>query len=179
MNNATNKTWSNYRWVVCALLFAATTINYVDRQVLSLLKPVLEKEFNWSEIDYSNIVMAFSAAYALGYLVFGRVVDWVGTKMGYAISVFFWSIAAIGHAFVRSTVGFGFMRAFLGISEAGNFPTAIKATAEWFPKRERALAAGIFNSGTNIGAVVAPLLIPWILSAYGWQEAFIWTGLVG
>ncbi|HNU41687.1 MAG TPA: MFS transporter [Cyclobacteriaceae bacterium] len=176
---STTKTWSNYRWVVCALLFAATTINYIDRQVLSLLKPVLEKEFNWSEIDYSNIVMAFSAAYALGYLVFGRVVDWIGTKMGYAVSVFFWSIAAIGHAFVRTTFGFGFMRAFLGISEAGNFPTAIKATAEWFPKRERALAAGIFNSGTNIGAVVAPLLVPWILGAYGWEEAFIWTGLVG
>ncbi len=173
------KTWSNYRWVICGLIFMATTINYVDRQVLSLLKPALEKEFNWSEIDYGNIVMAFSAAYAAGYLVFGRVVDLVGTKMGYAISVFFWSIAAMGHALVKSTLGFGFMRAFLGISEAGNFPTAIKATAEWFPKKERALAAGIFNSGTNIGAVVAPIAVPWILGIYGWQQAFILTGALG
>ncbi|MBL7859595.1 MAG: MFS transporter [Cyclobacteriaceae bacterium] len=175
----TPKHWPNYRWIVCGLIFLATTINYVDRQVLSLLKPVLEKEFNWSEIDYGNIVMAFSAAYALGYLVFGRIVDWVGTKMGYAISVFFWSLAAMGHALARTTFGFGFMRALLGLSEAGNFPTAIKAVAEWFPKKERALAAGIFNSGTNIGAVVAPLVVPWILGVYGWQEAFIWTGCLG
>lgn len=172
-------TWRHYRWLVCGLIFAATTINYIDRQVLSLLKPVLEREFGWSEIDYSNIVMAFSASYAVGYLVFGRIVDWVGTKAGYAVSVFFWSMAAIGHAFVRTTGGFAFMRAFLGISEAGNFPTAIKATAEWFPKRERAFAAGIFNSGTNIGAVVAPLVVPWILGIYGWEEAFIWTGCLG
>lgn len=173
------KSSGNYRWVICALIFFATTINYVDRQVLSLLKPALEQEFNWTEIDYGNIVMCFSAAYAAGYLVFGRVVDKVGTKMGYTLSVFFWSIAAMGHAFVKSTFGFGFMRAFLGLSEAGNFPTAIKATAEWFPKKERALAAGIFNSGTNIGAVIAPIFIPWILGVYGWQEAFLWTGALG
>ncbi len=173
------KSSGNYRWVICALIFFATTINYVDRQVLSLLKPALELEFHWTEIDYGNIVMAFSAAYALGYLVFGKVVDKVGTKMGYTLSVFFWSVAAMGHALVKSTFGFGVMRAFLGISEAGNFPTAIKATAEWFPKKERALAAGIFNSGTNIGAVIAPIFIPWILGVYGWQEAFIWTGALG
>ena len=172
-------TWRNYRWIICALIFFATTINYIDRQVLSLLKPALEKEFNWTEIDYSHIVMAFSAAYAAGYLVFGLIVDKVGTKTGYSLSVFFWSIAAMGHALVRTTLGFGFMRTFLGISEAGNFPTAIKATAEWFPKKERALAAGIFNSGTNIGAVVAPIIVPWILGVYGWQQAFILTGCLG
>ena len=139
-----------YRWIVCALLFFATTINYIDRQVIGLLKPTLEGEFGWSETDYSNIVMAFSAAYAIGLLLFGKIVDKVGTKMGYTISVVFWSIAAMLHAVVKSTFGFGLVRAFLGVSEAGNFPTAIKAVAEWFPKKERAFATGIFNSGTNI-----------------------------
>jgi ACS family hexuronate transporter-like MFS transporter len=168
-----------YRWVVCALLFFATTINYIDRQVIGLLKPTLEVEYGWSESDYGNIVMAFSAAYALGLLLFGRIVDKIGTKLGYTISVLFWSIAAMLHAGVQSTLGFGAVRAFLGISEAGNFPTAIKATAEWFPKRERALATGIFNSGTNIGAVIAPVAVPWILGAYGWRPAFLWTGAIG
>ena len=168
-----------YRWIVCGLLFLATTINYIDRQVIGLLKPTLSAEFNWSEIDYSNIVMAFSAAYALGLLLFGKIVDKIGTKMGYTVSVIFWSIAAMLHAAVKSTFGFGAVRAFLGISEAGNFPTAIKATAEWFPKKERALATGIFNSGTNIGAVIAPIVVPWILGLYGWRQAFIWTGAVG
>jgi MFS transporter, ACS family, hexuronate transporter len=169
----------NYRWVVCGLLFLATTINYIDRQVIGLLKPTLSGEFNWTETDYSNIVMCFSAAYALGLLLFGKIVDKVGTKMGYTLSVVFWSIAAMLHAAVRSTFGFGAVRAFLGISEAGNFPTAIKATAEWFPKKERALATGIFNSGTNIGAVIAPVVVPWILGVYGWRHAFIWTGAIG
>ena len=168
-----------YRWIVCALLFFATTINYIDRQVIGLLKPTLEGEFGWSETDYSNIVMAFSAAYAIGLLLFGKIVDKIGTKMGYTVSVVFWSIAAMLHAVVKSTFGFGVVRAFLGISEAGNFPTAIKAVAEWFPKKERAFATGIFNSGTNIGAVIAPVLVPWILGAYGWRPAFIWTGAIG
>jgi ACS family hexuronate transporter-like MFS transporter len=154
----------NYRWVVCGLLFLATTINYIDRQVIGLLKPTLSLEFNWTETDYSNIVMCFSAAYALGLLLFGKIVDKVGTKMGYTLSVVFWSIAAMLHAAVKSTFGFGAVRAFLGVSEAGNFPTAIKATAEWFPKKERALATGIFNSGTNIGAVIAPV------SCHGYWE---------
>ena len=147
--------------------------------MLSLLKPALETEFNWSEVDYSNIVMAFSAAYALGYLLFGKMVDAIGTKLGYTISLVGWSLAAMAHAAVGSTGGFMVARAALGLSEGGNFPASIKATAEWFPIKERALATGIFNSGTNIGAVVAPLLIPWILGNYGWKEAFLWTGAVG
>jgi ACS family hexuronate transporter-like MFS transporter len=170
---------TNYRWTVCALIFFATTINYIDRQVIGLLKPVLEQEFSWTESDYARIVMAFSAAYAVGLLLFGRIVDRIGTKLGYSISVVFWSLAAMLHAAARSTLGFGFARAFLGLSEAGNFPNAIKAAAEWFPKKERALATGIFNSGTNIGPMIAPILVPWILGAYGWQEAFIWTGALG
>ncbi|TAE51659.1 MAG: MFS transporter, partial [Bacteroidetes bacterium] len=168
-----------YRWVVVALLFFATTINYLDRQVIGLLKPTLEQEFSWSETDYGNIVMAFSAAYAIGLLIFGRIVDLIGTKMGYIVSIILWSIAAMLHALARSTLGFMGARALLGLGEAGNFPTAIKSVAEWFPKKERAFATGIFNSGANIGAVVAPVMVPWILGAYGWQEAFLITGAIG
>jgi len=170
---------TNFRWTVVALLFFATTINYLDRQVLGLLKPTLEAEFNWSETDYAKIVMAFSAAYALGLLLYGGFVDRVGTKIGYTISIIVWSVAAMFHAAARSTLGFVLARASLGLGEAGNFPVAIKATAEWFPKRERALATGIFNSGANIGAVVAPIMVPWILGVYGWEEAFIITGAIG
>jgi len=169
----------NYRWIVCGLLFFATTINYLDRQIIGLLKPVLEQEFHWTETDYGKIVMAFTAAYALGLLVFGRIVDKFGTKIGYTISVVIWSIAAMMHAAARSTVGFVVARASLGVGEAGNFPTAIKAVAEWFPKKERALATGIFNSGANIGAVVAPIMVPAILGMYGWHEVFIITGAIG
>jgi MFS transporter, ACS family, hexuronate transporter len=169
----------NYRWVVVALLFFATTINYLDRQVIGLLKPTLETQFNWTEQDYSYIVMAFSGAYALGLLFFGRLIDKIGTKLGYTISVAVWSVAAMAHAAAKGTIGFGVARAALGVSEAGNFPAAIKAVAEWFPKKERALATGIFNSGANIGAVAAPVLVPWILGAYGWEEAFIITGAIG
>ncbi len=167
------------RYGILALLFFGTTINYIDRQVIGLLKPTLEKEFNWTETDYSNIVMAFSAAYAIGLLGFGRWIDKIGTKLGYAISVFFWSLAAVGHAFAKSTFGFGIARLGLGLAEAGNFPAAIKSVAEWFPKKERALATGIFNSGANVGAVVAPIMVPAILGAYGWQEAFVITGAIG
>ncbi|MEI6412509.1 MAG: MFS transporter, partial [Bacteroidota bacterium] len=173
------QTIGKYRWTVVALLFFATTINYLDRQVIGLLKPTLEQAFSWTETDYSHVVMSFSAAYAIGLLLFGRIIDRIGTKMGYVISIVVWSFAAIGHALARSTVGFGMARAALGAGEAGNFPAAIKTIAEWFPKKERALATGIFNSGANIGAVVAPIMVPWILGMWGWQEAFIITGAIG
>lgn len=175
-----NKTsFGNYRWVVCGLLFLATTINYIDRQVIGLLKPTLELEFNWTESDYANIVMAFAACYALGFIIFGNIIDKIGSKIGYSISIIVWSVAALLHAIVKSTLGFGMVRGLLGLGESGNFPAAVKAVAEWFPKKERALATGIFNSGTSIGAVVAPIVVPWILGFYGWQEAFIITGALG
>lgn len=168
-----------YRWRICALLFFATTINYIDRQVIGILKPILEKEFHWTESQYGEIVMVFSACYAFGLLIFGRFVDKVGTKVGYSVSIIVWSIAAMAHALAKSTFGFGAARAVLGLGEAGNFPVAIKSVAEWFPKKERAFATGLFNSGANIGAVLAPAVVPWLANAYGWQEAFIWTGVVG
>lgn len=176
MNKSTN---TNYRWVICALLFFATTINYIDRQVIGLLKPTLAKEFNWTESAYGNIVTAFAACYALGYVVFGNFIDRIGSKLGYTISIVIWSIAALLHAVVRTTLGFGIVRGLLGLGESGNFPAAVKSVAEWFPKKERALATGIFNSGTSIGAVVAPIMVPWILGLYGWREAFLITGAIG
>lgn len=169
----------NYRWTIVALLFFATTINYLDRQVIGLLKDNLSEEFNWSEKDYSNIVMAFSAAYAIGLFLFGNIIDKVGTKAGYSISVIVWSIAAMAHALVRTTGGFVMARISLGLGEGGNFPAAVKAVAEWFPKKERALATGIFNSGTNVAAMAGPPLIAWIYTSYGWEEAFLWTGATG
>jgi MFS transporter, ACS family, hexuronate transporter len=169
----------NYRWVIVALLFFATTINYLDRQVIGLLKDYLAADLNWSERDYSNIVMAFSAAYAVGLLLFGRFIDTIGTKLGYTVSIIVWSIAAMGHALARTTLGFGVARTALGLGEAGNFPAAIKGVAEWFPKRERAFATGIFNAGSNIAAVIGPFLIMWIFENYGWHEAFLWTGIIG
>jgi ACS family hexuronate transporter-like MFS transporter len=168
-----------YRWTICALVFFATTINYLDRQVISLLKPTLEKEFNWSESDYSNIVIAFQFAYAIGMVSLGRVIDTIGTKLGYALTLIFWSIASILHAFATGTGSFIIYRALLGFTEAGNFPAAFKAVAEWFPQRERAYAAGIFNSGTNVGAILAPVVVPWLAITYSWQMAFIITGAVG
>ncbi|QQL50437.1 MFS transporter [Mucilaginibacter ginkgonis] len=170
---------TGYRWVVVALLFFATTINYLDRQVIGLLKPVLEMQFKWTEKDYSAIVMAFQACYAIGFLAFGSFIDKIGTKIGYAISMMVWSGAAMLHALVTSTLGFGAVRGLLGIGESGNFPAAIKSVAEWFPKRERALATGIFNSGANIGAVAAPIMVPFILGIYGWKMAFVITGAIG
>ncbi len=169
----------NFRWTVCALLFFATTINYIDRQVLGILAPTLEKEIGWSEIEYGYIVTAFQAAYAIGLLVVGRLMDLVGTKLGYTISMIVWSIAAMFHAAARSAFGFGVARFALGLGEAGNFPAAIKTVAEWFPKKERALATGIFNAGSNVGAVAAPLVVPWLTLTYGWYEAFIVTGSIG
>ncbi len=168
-----------YRWTICCLLFFATTINYIDRQVIGILAPVLQKEIGWNAIDYGLIVTAFQAAYAFGLLVFGRFIDNAGTKIGYTVSIAVWSLAAMGHALARSVFGFGVARFALGLGESGNFPAAIKATAEWFPKKERAFATGLFNSGANIGAVVAPLVVPWITLTWGWREAFVFTGLLG
>lgn len=169
----------SYRWTVVALLFFATTINYIDRQVLSLLKPALAKEFNWSEKDYGYIQMCFQAMYAAGLLFFGKIVDNIGSKKGYTVSVVLWSIAAMLHSFVRSTFGFAAARAALGAGESGNFPSAVKSVAEWFPKKERALAIGIFNSGTSIGAVVAAIIVPLAATTFGWQYAFLITGCFG
>ena len=168
-----------FRWTVCALLFVATTINYMDRQVLGILAPTLEKALGWNEIEYSHIVMAFQAAYALGLLGFGRLVDAIGTRHGYAISIFAWSLAAMAHALARGVFGFGVARFALGLGEAGNFPAAVKTVAEWFPSRERALATGLFNSGSNVGAILAPLLVPWLTLHYGWQMAFMVLGATG
>jgi len=170
---------ANYRWTVCALLFFATTINYIDRQVLGILAPVLEKEIGWSESQYGFIVTAFQGAYAIGLVVVGRMMDLLGTKIGYSVAMVFWSLAAMAHALAKSAFGFGAARFALGLGESGNFPAAIKTVAEWFPKKERALATGIFNAGSNVGAVVAPLVVPWLTLTYGWQEAFIFTAAIG
>jgi ACS family hexuronate transporter-like MFS transporter len=169
----------NLRWSICALLFFATTINYIDRQVIGILSKDLQTAFHWTEIDYGNIVAAFNAAYALGLLAAGRLIDRFGTKIGYATALTIWSLAAMAHALSRSAFGFGVARAALGVGEAGNFPAAIKTVAEWFPKKERALATGIFNAGSNVGAIVAPLTVPWIAVHLGWQWAFILTGAIG
>jgi MFS transporter, ACS family, hexuronate transporter len=174
-----NQTVGRYRWTICSLVFFATTINYLDRAVISLLKGTLEKEFSWTETDYSNIVIIFQLMYALGMLGAGRLIDKLGTRIGYALATFLWSVAAMSHAFVSGLNGFLFARGFLGVTESGNFPAAIKATAEWFPQRERALATGIFNSGANVGAILAPLTVPFIAEQWGWQWAFLITGFVG
>ena len=174
-----NEAMGKYRWTICGLVFFATTVNYLDRAVISLLKPYLETEFKWNAGDYANIEIAFKVAYSLGMLGAGRLIDRLGTKIGYALSTFLWSLAAIGHAFVSSTLGFSVARAFLGVTEAGNFPAAIKTTAEWFPQRERALATGIFNSGSNVGAIIAPLTVPLIAETIGWKWAFVITGALG
>jgi ACS family hexuronate transporter-like MFS transporter len=169
----------NYRWFIVFLLFAATTINYLDRQIIGLLKPLLEKEFAWSETDFARIVMAFTAAYAVGLLVSGGVIDRIGTKLGYSITIVVWSVAGMAHALARSVTGFSLARIGLGLGEAGNFPAAVKTVAEWFPTRERALATGIFNAGTSVGVVLALLIVPVILTNYGWQEVFWITGALG
>jgi MFS transporter, ACS family, aldohexuronate transporter len=174
------QTIGKYRWTICGLIFFATTINYLDRQVISLVvEDYLKPEFKWSETDYANLTAMFQFAYAIAMFGVGRVIDRLGTKIGYAVSLLLWSIAAMGHALIRSTTGFFVARAALGVTEAGNFPAAIKTTAEWFPKRERALATGIFNSGSNIGAIIAPLTVPYIASEWGWRTAFFITGAIG
>jgi MFS transporter, ACS family, aldohexuronate transporter len=186
------------RWLICALLFLAATINYVDRQVIGILKTTLQHDFGWSEVDYADIIFAFQLAYAIGFVVAGRVIDRVGTRLGFAAAIVLWSFAAIGHAeaprfgpaaaqvlsffglgYSTSVAGFMLMRGLLGLGESGNFPSAIKTVAEWFPKKERALATGIFNSGTNVGALVTPLVVPWLTLQYGWAWSFIATGALG
>jgi ACS family hexuronate transporter-like MFS transporter len=182
------------RWTICAMLFVATTINYMDRQVLSILKPVLsgstlhlqpffhgwptvERSINMNEIQYGNIVWCFQIAYALGVIFAGRLVDRLGCRRGYPIVTAVWSLSAMGHALVTSVFGFGVARFFLGLGESGNFPAAIKATAEWFPPKERALATGIFNSGAGVGAILAPFVVPWVALHFGWRAAFLVTGV--
>ena len=173
------QTIGKYRWTICSLIFFATTINYLDRSVISLLKSTLTTELHWDDADYANTEIAFKLFYAFGLLGAGRLIDRMGTKMGYALSLLLWSLSAVAHAFVRSVGGFIVVRSALGVTEAGNFPAAIKAVAEWFPKKERALATGIFNSGAGIGAILAPLSIPFIAESMGWRWAFIITGLLG
>jgi ACS family hexuronate transporter-like MFS transporter len=167
-----------YRWRICGLLLAATTINYIDRQVLGVLAPELQRTFAWSEIEYGYIITAFQAAYAIGLLTAGAVIDRLGTRLGYALAIIIWSLAAMSHALVGSVAGFAMARFALGLGEAGNFPAALKTVAEWFPRRERAFATGIFNSGSNIGAIVAPLTVPIIAVTFGWRAAFLATGVL-
>lgn len=165
-----------YRWRICAMLLAATTINYIDRQVLGVLAPFLQDEIGWNEIQYGYIVTAFQGAYAIGLLCAGAIIDRLGTRIGYAIAISVWSLAAMSHSLAASVIGFAAARFVLGLGEAGNFPAAIKTVAEWFPRKERALATGIFNSGSNIGAIVAPLMVPIVAATWGWQAAFLFTG---
>lgn len=167
------------RWIICALLFLATTLNYIDRAVLGVLKPVLEKELGWTQVDYGWIVTAFQITYALGYIGAGKLFDHIGVRLGYLLSVSLWSLAAMAHAAMRSVLGFCVARAGLGLAEGGNFPAAVKTVAEWFPKQERAFATGLFNAGSNIGAVLCPLVVPWLAHRWGWQMAFIVTGAIG
>ncbi len=169
---------STYRWRICALLFAATTINYIDRQVLGVLAPDLGRIIGWNEIQYSAIVTAFQAAYAIGLVCAGAIIDRLGTRIGYALAICIWSVAAMSHALVHTVLGFALARFALGLGEAGNFPAAIKTVAEWFPRRERALATGVFNAGSNIGAILAPLMVPLVAAAWGWRYAFLFTGLL-
>lgn len=169
----------HYRWQICALLFFATTINYVDRQILALLKPVLDVELGWSNEQFGAVNSAFQGAYGLGLLCFGRFIDRFGTKLGYAISIVFWSIAALGHSLVGSIAGFRWARIALGLGESGNWPAAVKAVAEWFPPSERAFATGLFNSGTMVGAVIAPAAVPYLATTFGWRSTFLVAGLLG
>ncbi|MBS1660813.1 MAG: MFS transporter [Bacteroidetes bacterium] len=168
-----------FRWTICALLFFATTINYLDRSVISFLKSTLTTDKGWDDADYANVEIAFKFAYAVGLLFVGRIIDKLGTKVGYALATGLWSLSAMCHAFTSTVFGFGVARSALGITEAGNFPAAIKTVAEWFPKKERAFATAIFNSGAGIGAIVAPLSVPFINAAWGWKATFIITGAIG
>jgi ACS family hexuronate transporter-like MFS transporter len=164
------------RWTICAMLFAATSINYMDRQVIAILKPTLEHSIGMTEVGYGHIMSAFMVAYALGLLAAGRFVDKVGTRIGYMVIMAVWSLSAMGHALANSVLEFGIARFCLGLGESGNFPAAIKTVAEWFPQSERSLATGVLNSGTNLGAILAPLIVPWVTIHYGWHAAFLVTG---
>jgi MFS transporter, ACS family, hexuronate transporter len=168
-----------YRWLICGLLFLGVTKNYMDRQVLGVLKGPLQHQFGWNEVDYGNLVFVFQAAYAAGMIAMGRVIDRLGSRAGYAFAVTFWSIAAMAHAIASSLATFAIARAALGFGEAGVFPASIKSVAEWFPKKERALATGIFNSGTSVGAILTPLFAPWVALHWGWRWAFLVTGALG
>jgi ACS family hexuronate transporter-like MFS transporter len=167
------------RWVICALLFFGVTKNYMDRQVLGVLKGTLQRDLGWNDIDYGNLVFAFQAAYAMGIIFVGRLIDRLGTRIGYAVVMVFWSLASMGHALANSLAGFMIARCALGFGEAGVFPASIKCVAEWFPRKERALATGIFNAGTNIGAIITPLVVPWIVVHCGWRWAFVGIGSLG
>ena len=174
-----NKTKSSYRWKILSLLFFSTTINYLDRNVLSILAPTLQKEYGWSEIDYGFIVSAFQLAYGLGVVFVGKLLDRVGNRIVFAVAIAIWSLASMGHALARTVIEFAIARFFLGLGESANFPACVKSVTEWFPRKERALATGIFNAGSNIGAILAPLLIPVVVVTCGWQWAFIFTGCFG
>jgi MFS transporter, ACS family, hexuronate transporter len=174
-----DKNSGNYRWRILVLIFFATTINYIDRQVIGMLKPFIAEDLGWTESGYGYIVTAFQIAYALGLLFVGRILDKIGTKAGYSIAIIVWSFAGMAHAAARSVVSFGVARFFLGLGESANFPAAVKSVAEWFPKKERALATGFFNSGSSIGAIAAPVIVTAITIKYGWQWAFIITGASG
>jgi len=176
---ASSSAIGRFRWVICTLLLLGVTKNYMDRQVLGVLKTTLQHTFGWNEIDYGNLVFAFQTAYAVGMVVMGRLIDGLGTKIGYALAMIFWSLAAMGHAAASSLAGFTAARAGLGFGEAGVFPASIKSVAEWFPRKERSLAIGIFNAGSNVGAILTPLLVPWITVRWGWRWAFLITGAVG
>ena len=167
-----------YRWRICSLLFFVTTLIYLERQVLGVLAPELQRVIGWNEVQYGNIVMVFQAAYALGLLISGRFLDRVGPRIGYAIAIGVWTLAASGQSLARTILAFAIARFVLGLAEAPNFPAAIKTVAEWFPKKERALATGIFNSGANVGAIVAPATAPWIALHFGWQWAFVFLGVL-
>ncbi len=169
----------HFRWVICALLFFGVTKNYMDRQVLGVLKGTLQHDLGWNDIDYGNLVFAFQAAYAIGMIFVGRLIDRLGTRVGYAVAMVFWSVASMAHALANSLTGFMIARCALGFGEAGVFPASIKCVAEWFPKKERALATGIFNAGTNIGAIIPALVVPWIVMHWGWRWAFVCTGGLG
>lgn len=176
---ATTAPVGKYRWTICSLLLFATTINYLDRQVTGILGPTLQQEFGWSETQYADITSYWTMAYAIGFLFVGRFIDKVGVRLGFAVAVVAWSIAGAAHGAVYSVAGFAIARFMLGLGESGNFPAAIKATAQWFPKHERAFATGIFNAGSNIGAIVAAIIVPWIALTWGWREAFVVTGAIG
>lgn len=169
----------NVRWLVCGLLFFAASVNYMDRQVIGLLKPTLQVQLGWTEEGYSNIVVAFQFAYGASLLFIGKLIDRIGTRKGFSLAVLFWSVSAMAHAAATSVFQFAIARFSLGVGESGSFPASIKAVAEWFPKKERALATGIFNSGTNVGAIVTPLVVPWLTLRFGWRMAFICTGALG
>lgn len=165
------------RWTICAMLFVATSINYMDRQVIAILKPTLQHTIGMTEVDYGYVIFAFQLAYAVGVLAAGWLIDKLGTRVGYCVFMAIWSLSAMGHALASSALEFGIARFFLGLGESGNFPAAIKTVAEWFPQKERSLATGIFNSGANVGAILAPLIVPWVALHYSWRAAFLITGV--